>query len=99
MRMGSLLAAILGVAAMGAAAAPQASARRTPNINDRRLLAPRPAGPFFLMMAALLAAVAFAAPACAAGKPNVVILLCDDLGYGDLGCFASPAIKTPNLDR
>lgn len=30
---------------------------------------------------------------------NVVILLCDDLGYGDLGCFGHPTIQTPNLDR
>ena len=32
-------------------------------------------------------------------KPNFVIILTDDQGYGDLGCFGSKTIKTPNIDR
>jgi len=34
-----------------------------------------------------------------ADKPNVVIIFADDLGYGDLGCYGHPTIRTPHLDR
>ncbi|NBS04849.1 MAG: arylsulfatase, partial [Verrucomicrobia bacterium] len=30
--------------------------------------------------------------------PNVVLILVDDLGYGDLGCFGAKDIRTPNID-
>ena len=35
----------------------------------------------------------------AAERPNLIVIFCDDLGYGDLGCFGHPTIRTPNLDR
>lgn len=35
----------------------------------------------------------------AAEKPNFIVIFCDDLGYGDLGAFGHPTIRTPNLDR
>lgn len=31
--------------------------------------------------------------------PNVVLIFCDDLGWGDLGCFGAPKIRTPHIDR
>ncbi|MFK8113672.1 MAG: sulfatase-like hydrolase/transferase [Rubripirellula sp.] len=35
----------------------------------------------------------------AADKPNFIVFLADDLGWGDLGCYGHPKIQTPNLDK
>jgi arylsulfatase A len=35
----------------------------------------------------------------AASRPNIVFLLADDMGYGDLGCYGHPVIKSPSLDQ
>ena len=54
-----------------------------------------------LFVSALLRAADQPAPNAPAlpGKPNVIYILADDLGYGDLGAFGQKIIRTPNLDR
>jgi hypothetical protein len=48
----------------------------------------------------LIAFLALALCVSAAERPpNIVFILADDLGYGELGCFGSKFIQTPNLDR
>jgi len=47
----------------------------------------------------LLALVSFAAAQSNQRPPNFVVIFCDDLGYGDLGSFGNPTIRTPHLDR
>jgi len=55
----------------------------------------KPLRPFFLLL------FIFSSLPCiqAAEKPNVLVLLADDLGYSDLSCYGSPENETPHLDK
>ena len=47
----------------------------------------------------LLATFLFVTGSLQAAKPNFIIIFADDQGYGDLSCFGSKTIRTPNIDR
>ncbi len=53
----------------------------------------------FVLLLACAAVLSATAVAVAEDRPNIVVILCDDLGYGDLQCYGHPHIQTPNLNR
>ena len=54
---------------------------------------------FFLLSLTFAVALTSLSLEAAKDKPNFIIIFTDDQGYGDLGCFGSTKIKTPNIDR
>lgn len=50
------------------------------------------------MMLGAAGAAAAGAGAGAQERPNIIYIMCDDMGYGDLACYGQPYISTPNID-
>jgi arylsulfatase len=51
-----------------------------------------------IILAAFFFSLGIAHPSSAAETPNIVFILADDLGYGELGCYGQEKIRTPNID-
>lgn len=61
-------------------------------------MAGRPAFRFILLAPLLLAVLAAFAPARAAERPNIIFIVADDLGYGELGSYGGKDVPTPHID-
>ncbi len=54
---------------------------------------------FLLAIAALILSIAAYSQSAKNKKPNIILIYTDDLGYGDVSCYGTSAISTPNIDR
>jgi len=53
----------------------------------------------FLSTLFVIAFATFVTTAYAAEKPNIIVIMADDLGYGDLSCYGATELQTPHIDR
>jgi arylsulfatase A-like enzyme len=54
---------------------------------------------FAVLLLAAISCPSWSAESTVAKHPNFVLILSDDVGYGDIGCYGATKVKTPNIDR
>jgi N-acetylgalactosamine-6-sulfatase len=74
----------------------QEASDNSPAILTSALLIPKPFDA--MRYAALSLFLCLAGPAPATQRPNIIFVLADDLGYGDIGCYGCPDARTPHID-
>ena len=55
--------------------------------------------PLFASGLLLVATLTAALPVSAAERPNIIVIMADDLGYGDVSCQGAKGVKTPAIDQ
>jgi len=70
-----------------------------PRMNRREFVKALGLGAASLAVSGCISPSELATATTSAKKPNFVVIFCDDLGYGDIGSYGHPTIRTPNLDR
>ena len=53
----------------------------------------------FILIIVLICSNLFSNSQNTSDKPNIIFIMADDLGYGDLGCYGQQKIQTPNIDK
>ena len=77
----------------------RASAKLSGQTSRRQFIRAAGMGAASLVVAGLAPGTNSAAGRASSGKPNIIFIMVDDLGYGHLGCYGQEKIRTPNLDR
>ena len=69
-----------------------------PRLRIRSITRPQVVGPLLMILISLMATYQ-QLPAADKVLPNVIVIMGDDLGYGDVSCYGATALSTPNIDR